>query len=208
MPLVSGRGAEFREESAPYHVSLSNICSCRTRGSVGTSCVRFGLSRTQRHLITCDLVDASGKSAKDPRSPPPNPRGMETVEPAWVRRGGGGGGGRVRHTRSSLVCTGPRNLRQYSPWAGRCAAGLGYVCCLLRAALMRYGEGEGVGGGGRGCHQKVEDGPSPHCQLIASDTRVRTLAEGGGGGGASFSIATSGQTVPLDARSARLEDKG
>ena len=30
---------EFRWESAPYHVPLGNICSCRTRGSVGTSCV-------------------------------------------------------------------------------------------------------------------------------------------------------------------------
>ena len=30
MPLVSGRGtAEFRMHSAPYHVPLGNICSCR-----------------------------------------------------------------------------------------------------------------------------------------------------------------------------------
>ena len=42
MPLVSGKGTEFRQDSGPSHASLGNICSCRTRSSVGTSRVRCG----------------------------------------------------------------------------------------------------------------------------------------------------------------------
>ena len=36
----TGRGTASRQESAPCHVPLSNIRSCRTRDLVGTSCIQ------------------------------------------------------------------------------------------------------------------------------------------------------------------------
>ena len=88
MPLVSGRGIEFRWESAPYHVPLGNICSGRAWNSVGTSCTRcpnsVGSNSCRSRLTWRTLAASLGgmlqlyrahppTETPNPTSPPPPP---------------------------------------------------------------------------------------------------------------------------------------